>query len=381
MTANHPDTTDHNDTSTSNTERHQTDRVLNTVRESRFRQWHQTQQVQQNIREGRAYFNGPATTPPPQRFRPSELLQCHRKIYYRQLNAPEETPDPDGQFWFGERFEEDLIVPFLSDTIGDDLFVQNSIWINFTESTPVGKLQLKGVTDPAIVDSDAHPLVPTEIKTTSAIEHRDGPSPRHRAQLTAYLRGLTAKHDHEIHDGLLIYGDRETFETRTFPVSFDDAFWAEIREWMIAHARARRTDTLPPADPQEDWECEYCAYRHRCGQTNHPSADTAPTGFIPLLRYPKPKVIEYLQAHADSGAKLTPTLAYQYPDLTPEYGVHDWECEACGETVGWDAVEWDGSLSDLPTCPACARSGRYGALRGPTPASQQQGKTTEPSHE
>jgi hypothetical protein len=61
-------------------------------------EWYREREFARNIRDGQLYFSGPSQVPDPERHSPSQLMQCHRKIVYRQENAPEETADPEGIF-------------------------------------------------------------------------------------------------------------------------------------------------------------------------------------------------------------------------------------------------------------------------------------------
>lgn len=52
--------------------------------------------------------------------------------------------------------------------------------------------------------------------------------------------------------------------------------------------------------------------------------DCPARGLLPLLEYPEDAVREYIEAHAEDGLKLTPTVAHQYPGLVRKSGVYDW---------------------------------------------------------
>ncbi|MFB6198195.1 MAG: Dna2/Cas4 domain-containing protein, partial [Halobacteriaceae archaeon] len=70
------------------------------------------------------------------------------------------------------------------------------------------------------MDSESTPLLLTEIKTKSSIESLDAPDEHHLAQAHAYLYGLSEQYE-SITDAVILYADRETFETRLFHVEFD----------------------------------------------------------------------------------------------------------------------------------------------------------------
>jgi len=326
--------------------------LLERFSQTQFREWRQERRYRQNIKNGQPYFNGPSTVPEPERHSPSQLLQCHRKLVYRQENAPEEQSDPDGIFWFGSRFEEDLLFPFLEEAVTDSTtYIQNSIWIDHTIQTDTGKLRIKGSTDPVIVDSEAVPVLPTEVKTKDSIDHISEPNAHHRAQLHAYLRGLSEKFDKELSDGVLVYGSRESLDLKVFHVSFDEDFWSDVVvKWAETHTEYRINNKLPPDKPEYDWECRFCNYRERCGKGNTAYSHSSPQGLLPgIASYPREKVVEYLDAHPDE--TLTPSLAEQYPELAESYPVSSWYCGSCNSEIHPDEVDPSGE----PLCPKCAQ--------------------------
>ena len=304
---------------------------------------------------------------------PSSLLQCHRKIAYRQANAPEESKAPEGIFWSGQLFEEEVVVPYLRDVVAsEDMYIRNSMWIDDTVTTPGGEdLRFKGSTDPVIVDRESEPLLVTEVKTKSSLDGLDEPNHHHRAQVHAYMHGLSEKYDRVVEDAVIIYGGRTSMDVRVFEEPFSPAFWERVLQWAAIHTDFRQSETLPPADPEYGWECSFCSFKHRCGQSDRPFSDVGVTGFLPLVDdYPRERIVEYLNGHTEDDAKLTPSLAHEQPELTEEYDVYDWHCSRCGSHRTWDAVEWDGDVTNPPVCPKCAENSALGTLSGPSPESQ-----------
>lgn len=334
-----------------------------------FDSWWLERQFALNIREGQPYFNGPSPIPPPHRHSPSQLLQCKRKIQYRQGNAPEEIPDPEGIYWTGTRFEEDIVVPFLAEEIAqEDEYVANSLWVDYTVETPASELRIKGSTDPVIVSRENEPILLTEVKTKKSLDTFSGADRRHKAQATAYMVGLSRTYDREIRDAVIVYVDRSTLDLAPVHVPFSSDFWEEtVLGWAAEHTTYRLNDDLPPADPEQGWECNYCSYQERCGKGEREFNDEDATGLLPLYEYPREKVVEYLQAFPD--AKLTPTLAHAFPELTEDYDVYDWECRGCGGAFDWNAISSPTS-GNAPRCPACESQGNIRLLSGPLPENQ-----------
>lgn len=335
-----------------------------------FRTWYQEHERVQNTRQGTASANDPSPIPPPEQHAASRLLQCHRKTIYQAQNAPGETSRPIGLFWFSKQLETELVVPFLRAYSGHDVYVRKSTWVDYAIPKSSGRLRVRGRTDPVVVDAAGHPLVLTEIKTTASVETLDEPRTRHVAQVHAYMYGLSGEAERDVHDAVLMYIDRETLDVRTFTVAFDEQFWEnQVLTWAEENTEYRRREELPPARPEFDWECEYCAYRHRCGRGDSPYSDTGPRGLLPLFDgYPRNRVREFLEAREE--AKLTPTLAHKFPDLVDRYGVLDWHCQRCSETYEYDAADWDGDTENPPLCETCCRDGVPAPLSGPLPEDQ-----------
>lgn len=342
--------------------------VVRHIRGVSFKRWYRMKEFTENIRDGQSYFNGPSSPPPPLRHSPSQLLQCHRKIYYRQHNAPKETTEPVGIFWIGEHVETDLIVPYFQAVADDDVYVQNSIWVDFTVESRTGDLHLKGETDPVFVDANGKPFLLTEIKTKESVENLDSPNDHHLAQAHAYMYGLTQKYDRRFTDVLIVYADRSTLELKVFHHEFDPVFWrSRVLDWAASHSEFRIEDQLPSPDPEYGWECQFCSYRKRCGkETDGDNEDSPPRGLLPLHEYPEEVVVSHLEAYSDTGVKLTPTVAHQHPHLASKFDVYDWVCESCDKQFPWKRFEPTQSCDPLP-CPHCGTcKDSPASVRGPT---------------
>lgn len=341
--------------------------ILSRLGSDTFANWYRRRERSQNVREGKHYFNGPSKINAQSRHSPSALLQCHRRTLYSYFNSPEETEDPSGIFWFGSRFEENVIMPYLIETISDDdTFARNSLWVDYTIETDAGEIQFKGETDPVIVDEHSTPLLLLEIKTKRSIEDLNEPNIHHKAQVHAYLRGLNEKYEVDLDKAAIIYGSRTTLDIEIFEIEFDQEFWDEVvLQWAAEQTDYRTFGNLPPAEPEYDWECKFCSFRERCGRGDSEHSDGTPLGLLPVYsEYPRQKVIDYLDAHP--GTRLTPTLANVYPDLIEEYDVYHWSCSACDSDFEWDAIDGLPESNRAPRCPDCHDTEQKGWLSGPT---------------
>jgi len=168
------------------------ERVVDRISNSEFNEWYAEQQIETNILNGKAYFNGPSPPKDPERHTPSKLLQCHRKAIYARQNAPREDTPPEGLFWIGSEFEEEIIVPFLQDIAPDELYVQNSLWIDTTIEVDESDVQLCGSTDPAIVTEDASQYFSPRLRRRRhSITYRNRSSITRRSSTRTCTRSTT----------------------------------------------------------------------------------------------------------------------------------------------------------------------------------------------
>ncbi|MFB6152751.1 MAG: PD-(D/E)XK nuclease family protein [Halodesulfurarchaeum sp.] len=333
-----------------------------------FQDWYRERDRRENARQGHFHRNVPTGDPPTDLHFPHTLLQCHRKRRYEEAGAPAETVPPHGRFWMGSRLESELVLPFLADRVAaPDESVTAGIGFEAPVETDAGRLRLRGRTDPVITTADGTVLLPTEVKTKRNVDGGITPGEHHLAQLHAYMQGLSATRDRPVSEAALVYVSRADLAVRTFRVTFDAAFWQErVLPWLRRQTTYRETGDLPPANPEQGWECDRCPFRNRCGEGRHPAGDVGPVGFLPNLQYPRAAVMDHLRAAP--GTRLTPTLARTYPELAASHSVADWHCPVCGSRYEPLDVDSGPGTEEAPSCPACRASGDFVTLEGPSPA-------------
>lgn len=356
--------------------------LLENLNGDSFKDWYAERQHAQNIENDEHYFNEPGYIAPEQRMSPSKLRKCQRKVFYRNQNTPEEGENVDGVFWIGNQFENTLSMDYLkdiskqvSDQTQRDTFIAQDKRIWFEVEHNDIELEFSGEIDPVITARNGDPLLVTEIKTTSSDSYfgEDAkPNLSHKAQLHAYLEGLNREYDHDITHGIILYAHKRTLDVNVFEIEFDRDFWEDTLDWAAEQAEHRLNELLPEADDPLD-TCGWCEYSTRCGEDPSSNwSDIGADGFVPLTEYIEENTVEYLRAESERNAKLTPTLAYQHPQLTDDFDVHPWECDECGSQYDWDAFDWDGDTMNPPTCTNESCTERFGELplRGPLPDDQ-----------
>lgn len=336
-----------------------------------FRQWRREQQYRENIKNNNPEYNSGGYPTDSESHLPHQLGQCHRKTWYRENNAAEETQTPDGIFAIGEWAEEEIVGPWLNNLAEKyGGYYSNDLWLEGEYETSTETLQFRGKTDSAICDSAGMPLLLTEIKTKQSLSNLETPQDHHKMQLATYQYCAAQKHDISPPIGYLLYLGKKRFDLQAYRIEFDSEFFAEnVADWAEKMTQYRQNQQLPPANPEQNWECKLCEYQARCGKADEESwSDCRAEGFLPLFEYPQESVLDYLASHENP--ELTPTIAHQYPRLAADHPVANWECECCDAQYAWDSIDWDGDVKEPPTCPQCASRHRYAELSGPAPEKQ-----------
>lgn len=348
-----------------------------------------------NKEENHPERNDPAHSWPIGRVEPHQLGNCQRKWFYQWLNAPKESPDPHGIFAMGHYIEEEVIEPWIRDVFEPTYEIQNAIHVSvdidsvsaskYTETEPEStdegtsvaiphsiefnqpadataeantdsdsiSVTVAGSTDPAICDPESGEVVAlTEVKSTGSLGRITEPKRRHLLQIHAYLKSL------DIENGYLIYVDRdELLGPKIFEVTFDEAVWERVTDWVMDTLPYALNGDLPPADPPESWMCNYCEYQNRCGKgRSNLGGNMGVTGFVPgLSKYPKHMVVDHLEAYPEVG--LTPTLASTYPELADEHSVVPWACPRCNQEFDHTDDHFQSFKQqtgfETPYCPVC----------------------------
>lgn len=316
-----------------------------------------------------------ATKRPFGEFAGNELGQCQRRWMYEWTGAPVEEKLPYGIFETNTRIRERVIVDWLSDTVDAGTVTEPeeiTVSISPTENTPATSETEQTATipepsgdrttngdSPYTVTVQSGPLIRNEsddvtiatlVKTTGNIERTTGIKYRHLLELNTLLHGLG------IENGLVIYVDRHTLvNPRIYSTTYSSEAIDDVREWTTETAQFVVDEKLPPAEPPENWMCSYCPYEKRCGVNDSKYGGLSTVGFVAGLNaYSRQTIESHLETHPD--AKLTPTLAIDYPDLADTHDVDNWYCLECEQSYEHTDSEFETfnyPNTMTPECPEC----------------------------
>ena len=109
--------------------------------------------------------------------------------------------------------------------------------------------------------------VVVEVKSAKSLEYIIQPKYPHVLQLMVYLRVLS---HYGVKEGVIIYVDKNTLNTKTFKVAYDHNILLDAVKRARTLHKYLVEKTLPPAaakiDPLEKWQCKFCGYADQCNK-------------------------------------------------------------------------------------------------------------------
>jgi CRISPR/Cas system-associated exonuclease Cas4 (RecB family) len=101
-----------------------------------------------------------------------------------------------------------------------------------------------------------------EVKSTKDVSSIKTPQTNHVMQLTFYMYATG------VHDGVILYIDKNNLKSKVFEFKFDHKKGDEIfNRFIFLHDHLKK-DELPEAEAKKvkdmSWMCKFCEYREKC---------------------------------------------------------------------------------------------------------------------
>jgi len=101
-----------------------------------------------------------------------------------------------------------------------------------------------------------------EVKSCKSVKRIKGPMSHHKIQLQFYMYAT------HVHNGVLLYVDKSSLETKSFAVKFSPKRAKQILNKFRALHKHLTNGGLPVAEAKKrkdtKWMCGYCEYRGKC---------------------------------------------------------------------------------------------------------------------
>ncbi len=193
------------------------------------------------------------------RYYPSEIGNCIRKVWYSYKHPMDTDPDKLKLFEIGNILHEFIMQVFKSE--------KNINSIKFLEAELPFKMDQKDFTisgrlDDVIVAKDEDKKMIIEVKSIRDVRETRKPNRHHVMQLQLYM------HATGIHHGVLLYVDKNTLNTKSFEVPYDEKHSLDILKRFSTLHELLKKDVLPIDEAKQDketiWMCNMCEYRTKC---------------------------------------------------------------------------------------------------------------------
>ncbi len=192
------------------------------------------------------------------KYYPSEIGKCLRNLYYSYKYPMKVGPRLLKIFELGNIMHDFIVKVLQSDKNPEVELIGAEVPIKLD----MGDFVISGRIDDLIVLKSNGEKVLVEVKSCRDIRKVASPQNAHLIQLQFYM------HVTGIKQGILLYVDKGTLETKSFNVSYDP-YWSEliIERFKILHESLTK-DILPKPEakliPELSWMCDFCEYREKC---------------------------------------------------------------------------------------------------------------------
>ncbi len=192
------------------------------------------------------------------RYYPSEIGSCLRKVWY-SYTLPKETEAELRKIFFVGEMIHNFIVDVIKSEKNPSVELAAA---EFPFVVAVDDFTISGRVDDIVVLKVDQRKVLIEVKSTSYIEYLDAPKEAHAIQLLLYMQAI------KIFDGFVLYVEKNTLKTKSFPVAYDEALVTlTLNRFRKLHQHL--TSNMLP-DPEArivkalHWMCATCNYREEC---------------------------------------------------------------------------------------------------------------------
>jgi CRISPR/Cas system-associated exonuclease Cas4 (RecB family) len=198
------------------------------------------------------------------KYYPSEIGKCIRNVWYSYNHPTEIKPELRRVFEMGNILH-DFVIEVLRDTRNGDvqlLDAEMPFKLEFGEAD--SKFVVSGRIDDLLLLKSGDRKILVEVKSSKTLKYMRGPMAHHKTQLQFYMYATG------VHDGVMLYVDKQTLQTKSFEVDFSHDQAMRILNKFRALHKHLIASTLPAPEakklPDEKWMCRYCEYADKCSK-------------------------------------------------------------------------------------------------------------------
>jgi len=202
------------------------------------------------------------------RYYPSEIGSCLRKVWYSYKFPQSVQPHLLRIFELGNILHDFVVKVMQSDKNPEVELLQFELPIKLE----VDDFVVSGRIDDLILLKADGKSILVEVKSCKSVSFVREPQQSHATQLQLYM------HATGVHNGVLLYIDKTTLESKVFTIPYDVIKAADIIVRFKTLHTTLTNDILPVAEAKQSyassWLCRYCEYKALCDK-NAKTNDTA----------------------------------------------------------------------------------------------------------
>lgn len=197
------------------------------------------------------------------RYYPSEIGGCMRKLWYSYLYPQKLEPELLKIFEVGNILHG-FVVEVLKSEKNKEVQLLKS---EFPFQMKIADFVVSGRVDDLVQVKESGKSVLVEVKSTKSLEAVQKPQKSHEMQLLFYM------HTTGVHDGIILYIDKNNLQSRSFEIPYDEKKAEQIVLRFNELHEALSQRKLPKPEAREEiesaWMCRFCEYSAKCEQNEN----------------------------------------------------------------------------------------------------------------
>jgi CRISPR/Cas system-associated exonuclease Cas4 (RecB family) len=192
------------------------------------------------------------------RYYPSEIGGCLRKLWY-SYNYPQKVSVELQKIFEVGNIVHGFVVEVLKSEKNKDVELLKE---EFPFQIQLADFIVSGRVDDLVQLKENGKNVLVEVKSTKSLEFIQKAQKSHEMQLLFYMHVL------KIHNGIVLYVDKNNLQSKTFEIPFDQKKAEQIvmRFNELHEGLTKRILPRPEAKEsiESNWACAYCEYTEKC---------------------------------------------------------------------------------------------------------------------
>ncbi len=194
------------------------------------------------------------------RYYPSQIGSCIRKIWYSYKFPQEVEPELLKIFEVGNIMHGFVVEVLKNEKNREVELLQSEFPLKIEKEDFV----VSGRVDDLVLVRESGKKVLVEVKSTKSLKFTEKPSLNHEMQLQLYMYATG------IHDGVILYIDKNNLQSKVFSLQFSDEEANRIMNRFMALHKSLISNSLPEPEAKQreemNWMCRFCEYTEKCGR-------------------------------------------------------------------------------------------------------------------